>query len=299
MVAVAALVVGDPVWMSGTLQAIVMNYPRLQSAHVVSQAGPAPPSADTVAASSATQARLDEQQRMIGALRVRLASAETEAATLRPRIEKLDEQLKEAAEVVRQRTAALSGVEAELSYVRNQPPIIVAAARQAPPAEVLAPVPRATTSSSQAPAQVRKATEIASAAGVVQIAAPSHAAAVGCAWIESRAEAPLVLEFDRYKDTLEFDHHGTLNAIIAALRSCPRATLEIAGHSDNRGTPKMKTELAERRAELTAKFFEVHGVKAEQVEVVGMADRQPRDSNATEAGRARNRRVELRMQAQK
>jgi OmpA-OmpF porin, OOP family len=98
---------------------------------------------------------------------------------------------------------------------------------------------------------------------------------------------------------LDLAHHETLKQIVAIALACPRATLEIKGHSDSRGAPKLKADLSERRAELTSQYFALHGIKAEQMNVAAMSDRSPVDDNATDTGRARNRRVEVRVRLEK
>ena len=82
-------------------------------------------------------------------------------------------------------------------------------------------------------------------------------------------------------------------ATLALVIMMPTLALEIKGYSDNRGSSKLNETLSLRRAELTAKYFEAHGVDPELMTVEGMASASPLASNTSEDGRARNRRVEI------
>lgn len=67
----------------------------------------------------------------------------------------------------------------------------------------------------------------------------------------------------------------------------------IIGHTDSTGDPKSNIKLSERRAETVARLFEHDGIAASRLYYAGAGDTEPVDNNATEAGRAHNRRVEV------
>lgn len=65
----------------------------------------------------------------------------------------------------------------------------------------------------------------------------------------------------------------------------------VAGHTDARGSDEANLRLSEQRADAVARAGQAAGVKI--VSVSGYGERQPKATNATAAGRAQNRRVEL------
>jgi len=70
--------------------------------------------------------------------------------------------------------------------------------------------------------------------------------------------------------------------------------VEIAGHTDSRGGDQYNLGLSQRRAQAVADYLIAHGANGDNISVKGYGESQPIDDNNTEAGRAANRRVELR-----
>ena len=102
------------------------------------------------------------------------------------------------------------------------------------------------------------------------------------------------INFDTDKDSLRPDSQATLEEIAKLLKSNTRLNVRIVGHSDNQGKPEYNLDLSRRRAqsvvrELTSKY----AVAANRLDAFGCGLYAPIDSNETEAGRAKNRRVEL------
>lgn len=69
---------------------------------------------------------------------------------------------------------------------------------------------------------------------------------------------------------------------------------EVLGHTDNVGTAERNLKLSQERAEAVMRYLVSKGVKAESLTARGLGEAQPIADNKTEAGRAQNRRVELR-----
>lgn len=67
----------------------------------------------------------------------------------------------------------------------------------------------------------------------------------------------------------------------------------LIGHTDDTGNSKLNADLSERRAKSVAKIFQSMGVTAEQLFYQGAGETLPIADNATEEGRAKNRRVEI------
>ncbi|CAB3780972.1 Outer membrane protein A [Paraburkholderia caffeinitolerans] len=70
-------------------------------------------------------------------------------------------------------------------------------------------------------------------------------------------------------------------------------TVVIDGHTDSTGSKALNDRLSLRRAETVRNYLQSHGLHAGQYQVHGYAATKPVASNATAAGRAQNRRVEI------
>ncbi len=95
-------------------------------------------------------------------------------------------------------------------------------------------------------------------------------------------------------DQLRPESDSTLKDIGDVLRRHPDWKLAIGGHTDAIGTDAYNLELSRRRAAaVRAALIARFGIDARRLTAAGYGKRSPRDTNATIAGRARNRRVEL------
>jgi OOP family OmpA-OmpF porin len=72
------------------------------------------------------------------------------------------------------------------------------------------------------------------------------------------------------------------------------AGVEVAGHTDFTGNEAFNKDLSQRRAEAVRQYLIQAGVEADHLTAVGYGSSQPVADNHTKAGRAKNRRVELR-----
>jgi outer membrane protein OmpA-like peptidoglycan-associated protein len=78
------------------------------------------------------------------------------------------------------------------------------------------------------------------------------------------------------------------------LRKHPDWALALNGHTDGIGSETANLQLSQRRAAaVKTALASRHGVAAARLETSGYGETQPRDTNSTVEGRARNRRVEL------
>lgn len=89
--------------------------------------------------------------------------------------------------------------------------------------------------------------------------------------------------------------YPTLNSVAIVLRKYNRTVVEVDGFTDNTGTPTYNQQLSERRAASVAAYFGSQGVNPNRLSVRGFGERYPIATNATVAGRAMNRRVEIRI----
>ena len=97
------------------------------------------------------------------------------------------------------------------------------------------------------------------------------------------------------QDQLNPAFFPVLDSVAIVLNKYPRTLLDIDGHTDNTGSPKYNQALSERRAVSVGQYLNSRGVDARRLLVVGYGEARPIASNDTEAGRAQNRRVEIRI----
>lgn len=108
------------------------------------------------------------------------------------------------------------------------------------------------------------------------------------------AETIVYFEFNRADFTRKTrDALDRIGAWLAADKDLELVLL--AGHTDNKGSLKYNLRLGNKRAEAVKSFFTKAGIPSGQIKVQSFADFQPQSSNATPEGRARNRRVMIKM----
>lgn len=91
--------------------------------------------------------------------------------------------------------------------------------------------------------------------------------------------------------------NGKLLELLAALlnENVSIAHVQVEGHTDTTGDETFNNQLSLERAKTVVKALTERGVQADRLSAKGLGTSQPQASNATPAGRARNRRVEFRV----
>lgn len=84
-----------------------------------------------------------------------------------------------------------------------------------------------------------------------------------------------------------------IEKVAAYMKKNPRARFEVQGHTDNQGSDKINDPLSQQRAEAVVKALADLGVDDFNLKAVGKGSHEPVADNKTEAGRAKNRRVEF------
>ena len=87
----------------------------------------------------------------------------------------------------------------------------------------------------------------------------------------------------------------TLDSVASTLSQYEKTYIDVLGHTDSTGSDTYNQGLSERRASSVAGYLESRGVQSARVATRGYGESQPKASNATEEGRAENRRVEIRL----
>jgi OmpA-OmpF porin, OOP family len=84
-----------------------------------------------------------------------------------------------------------------------------------------------------------------------------------------------------------------LEGLIPKLLANPKWSLLITGHTDNIGNPAQNQLLSEKRAHAIAYYLQQKGIDAKRIQKKGLGATQPIDTNETNEGREKNRRVEI------
>lgn len=93
--------------------------------------------------------------------------------------------------------------------------------------------------------------------------------------------------------TLSADAQAVLSKVAYNLDQYPNTDVTVVGYTDNTGTQAVNDKLSLERAQSVENFLEMHGVAANRLKAIGDGWNNPIASNATAAGRAQNRRVEI------
>jgi len=103
----------------------------------------------------------------------------------------------------------------------------------------------------------------------------------------------LYITFETAKATISPDSAKTLDAAAGALKAAGDLKAEVAGHTDNVGTPEANLKLSQERAQAVMAALVERGIAAGRLTAKGYGQASPVADNRTEEGRAKNRRVEL------
>jgi outer membrane protein OmpA-like peptidoglycan-associated protein len=106
----------------------------------------------------------------------------------------------------------------------------------------------------------------------------------------------LVLEgvnFDFDKATIRQEDLPNIDKDVATLEQWGKVNIEVAGHTDSRGSDAYNIKLSQRRAEAVRDYLISKGIAADRLSAKGYGESQPVADNATDEGRFKNRRVEL------
>lgn len=86
-----------------------------------------------------------------------------------------------------------------------------------------------------------------------------------------------------------------LDRLVALMRQNPGLAIEISGHTDDEGQEEFNIQLSGRRAYEVVKYLAKNGIARKRLRYMGYGSQIPVGSNATVAGKAQNRRVEIKI----
>ncbi|MEM8973813.1 MAG: OmpA family protein [Pseudomonadota bacterium] len=104
------------------------------------------------------------------------------------------------------------------------------------------------------------------------------------------------ISFGPGSDKLQSKSFPTLDKVAGLSTLCGTINIEIGGHTDSRGSAESNQRLSERRAEAVRSYLEGKGLAAAQLKAVGFGETKPLVPNTTARNRARNRRIEFRVE---
>jgi outer membrane protein OmpA-like peptidoglycan-associated protein len=86
-----------------------------------------------------------------------------------------------------------------------------------------------------------------------------------------------------------------LDKLVQLLKENPGIKIQVEGHTDNIGKPADNLRLSDNRARSVRSYLIANGISADRVLAKGFGETKPIASNDTEAGRASNRRTEVKV----
>lgn len=99
--------------------------------------------------------------------------------------------------------------------------------------------------------------------------------------------------FDFDKTTLKSESYVELNKVVDFLKQNSHVSIEIAGHTDSKGSDDYNLNLSQGRSQSVVDYLASQGIDKSRLQAHGYGETKPIDTNDTDEGRANNRRVEF------
>jgi outer membrane protein OmpA-like peptidoglycan-associated protein len=108
-----------------------------------------------------------------------------------------------------------------------------------------------------------------------------------------KLNVPGDFSFDTGRADIKPNMRPILDQFASGLSGQPNTEVRIIGHTDSTGSDELNNRLSVDRAQATKNYLVSRGVSSNQIAVAGHGEREPVADNGSDAGRARNRRVEI------
>src|SRR5512139_2210608 len=108
-----------------------------------------------------------------------------------------------------------------------------------------------------------------------------------------KLEVPSDISFDVGRADIKPNFAPVLDRFAQSLNQNPASAVRIIGHTDSTGSDAVNNPLSVNRAASTRDYLTARGVNGQRIAIDGRGSQQPIADNGSEAGRARNRRVEI------
>ncbi|MGV3639175.1 MAG: OmpA family protein [Adhaeribacter sp.] len=103
------------------------------------------------------------------------------------------------------------------------------------------------------------------------------------------------LHFETGSATILTESQEQLNNIAEIMKAYPGVEIKIGGYTDNVGNPASNMKLSQSRAKAVQEALQQAGIAASRLEAEGYGEQHPVADNSSEEGRARNRRIDVRV----
>jgi outer membrane protein OmpA-like peptidoglycan-associated protein len=106
-----------------------------------------------------------------------------------------------------------------------------------------------------------------------------------------KVSVPSDISFDSGRADIKPEMRPVLDKLTTNLD--PKVRMTVVGHTDSTGSDAINDALSIERAQSVRNYLSVRGVDAQRIAVQGRGSHEPVASNASDSGRAQNRRVEI------
>jgi outer membrane protein OmpA-like peptidoglycan-associated protein len=108
-----------------------------------------------------------------------------------------------------------------------------------------------------------------------------------------KLEIPSDISFDVGRADIKPNFRPVLDRFAQTLNANPTTTVRIIGHTDSTGSDAVNDPLSVNRAASARNYLTDRGVASSRIQIDGRGSHEPLAENDSEAGRAKNRRVEI------
>ena len=109
------------------------------------------------------------------------------------------------------------------------------------------------------------------------------------------AQALQGIQFESGKNVIKKSSYSILDKVVKVMKENPSYNLEINGHTDSQGAAATNLELSQKRSDAVQAYLTKGGIEASRLTAKGFGETMPVADNATAAGKAKNRRVEFKV----
>lgn len=111
--------------------------------------------------------------------------------------------------------------------------------------------------------------------------------------VKATLDKAMYIQFETASDKIKAESHPVLDEVVKIMQDNPTYHLELRGHTDSKGSEASNMDLSQRRALSAFNYLVAKGIDATRLASSGFGETSPIDTNDTEAGRSKNRRVEF------